>query len=538
MTHGTGGTFASATDDAEALEELVSRHATVTPADRQYGDLVRGVNQRFVGRPDTVHLVDSTEQVPRVVQSALDAGRRIAVRSGGHCFEDFVYNPEVQVVLDLSNLNRVYYDASRDAVAVEAGAVLLQVYEKMYETWGVTIPAGICYSVGVGGHVSGGGWGLLCRQHGLVVDHLYAVEVVVVDKHRRARTVVATRDHDDPNRELWWAHTGGGGGNFGIVTRYWFRSPGARGRGPAKILPKPPSEVLLSAVSFPWSEMNQERFTALVSNYAAFHAANKSPSTPYTGFGSYLVLTHQSNGQIGLVTQMDATVPDAEQLLEDYVQAVTEGVGVERGPMTAALGERNAMPEYFTPRRLPWLQSVRYMGTTNVMLTDPTLRADYKSAYMRANFPQSQIDALYRHLTRTDHTNPNISVTLSSFGGRVNAVPRSATASVHRDSAFKLLWMVLWTDPAGDDANIGWLRECYEDVYADTGGVPVPNAVTDGCYINYCDNDLGDPARNRSGVPWHDLYYEDNYPRLQRIKAAWDPHDVFRHAQSIRLPGN
>ena len=44
-----------------------------------------------------------------------------------------------------------------------------------------------------------------------------------------AQTIVATRDPSDPHHELWWAHTGGGGGNFGIVTRYWLRSPHASG---------------------------------------------------------------------------------------------------------------------------------------------------------------------------------------------------------------------------------------------------------------------------------------------------------------------
>ncbi|HET9257222.1 MAG TPA: hypothetical protein VFO16_18765 [Pseudonocardiaceae bacterium] len=73
----------------------------------------------------------------------------------------------------------------------------------------------------VGGHVSGGGWGMLCRQYGLIIDHLYAVEVVVVDATGKARTVVATRERNDPNRDLWWARTGGGGNSFGVVTRYW-----------------------------------------------------------------------------------------------------------------------------------------------------------------------------------------------------------------------------------------------------------------------------------------------------------------------------
>jgi aclacinomycin oxidase len=64
----------------------------------------------------------------------------------------------------------------------------------------------------------------------------------------------------------------------------------------------------------------------------------------------------------------------------------------------------------------------------------------------------------------------------------------------------------------------------------------VPGASCDGALINHPDADMADPAWNASGVPWHALYYKDNYPRLQLAKARWDPRNVFHHALSIRLP--
>ena len=73
-----------------------------------------------------------------------------------------------------------------------------------------------------------------------------------------------------------------------------------------------------------------------------------------------------------------------------------------------------------------------------------------------------------------------------------------------------------------------------EDRGAGTGGVPAPGERTDGALINHPDADLADPALNTSGVPWSTLYYKENYPRLQRVKAEWDPRDVFHHALSIR----
>eukprot|EP00164_Ancoracysta_twista_P023238 GFYU01043362.1.p3 GENE.GFYU01043362.1~~GFYU01043362.1.p3 ORF type:complete len:119 (+),score=0.88 GFYU01043362.1:53-358(+) len=97
-----------------------------------------------------------------------------------------------------------------------------------------------------------------------------------------------------------------------------------------------------------------------------------------------------------------------------------------------------------------------------------------------------------------------------------------------------MCFQTFWSDPKDDAFYLGWLRDIYEDVFAATGGVPVPNEQMDGCYINYPDRDMADPARNRSGVPWSTLYYKDNYPRLQSVKDRYDPGNVFSHSLSIR----
>ncbi|MEJ1267041.1 hypothetical protein WDV93_04555 [Pantoea ananatis] len=72
------------------------------------------------------------------------------------------------------------------------------------------------------------GFGLLSRRHGLTVDHLHAIEIITVDKTGNARAVVARRDPGCPNHDLWWNYAGGGGGQLGIVTKFWFRSPDAK----------------------------------------------------------------------------------------------------------------------------------------------------------------------------------------------------------------------------------------------------------------------------------------------------------------------
>ncbi|MFD5578553.1 FAD-binding oxidoreductase [Streptomyces pseudogriseolus] len=529
----TGPAATAATAATGAAPDAV----TILPSDPRYADLVVGNNSRWVARPDSVRLVRTTEQVVRAVQEAVDGNKRISVRSGGHCYADFVFNPEVRVVIDTSLLDTVGYDERLKAFEVGAGSTLLHAYESLFKGWGVTIPGGMCYSVGMGGHISGGGYGMLSRRHGLTVDHLYAVEVVVVDAKGKARSVVATREADDPNRDLWWAHTGGGGGNFGVVTRYWFRSPDATGTDPASLLPKPPEEVLVSALALPWSELNMVSFVSLVRKFGAWHEKNGSVGSSAASLCSFLMMNHRANGSIGLLTQIDATVPDAKKVLDDFLAEVTASLSdTAVRPMSDPVGELGALPDLFTPQALPWLHSVKLLGTSNPTLTNPTLRGHHKSAYLRRNVTEAQATAMYRHLTRTDHENPASMVVLLSYGGKINTVASGDTASVQRDSVFKGLFQSFWAGAENDAANIGWTRDVYGEVFSSGGGYPVPGVATDGCYINYPDADITDPKVNTSGVPWYTLYYKDNYPRLQRIKAAYDPRNIFRHSQSITHP--
>jgi hypothetical protein len=515
---------------AEAVEPAV----TVTSSDPRYADLTVGNNTRWRASPESVRIVSSTEQVVQAVQEAVRAGKRLSVKGGGHCYADFVFHPEVRVIIDMSEMNNVSFDSACSAFVVEAGGELLDVYQSLYKRWGVTIPGGMCYSVGAGGHICGGGYGLLSRRHGLTVDHLYAIEIVVVDRAGMARAVLATRNPNDPNRELWWAHTGGGGGNFGVVTRYFFRSPGASGPDPSALLVRPPAEVLVSAIGLPWSSLDSAAFRSLVRGYAGWHVAHSTADDPYASLCSFLMMNHRSNDRIGLLTVIDAGMPNAKDLLDGYLRVVTGNVAAAE-PVRGPVGEFGAMPELFEPQRLPWLQSMKYLGTNNPILTTPTMRGSHKSSLHRGDFTDAQVATMYRQLTLTDYQNPAAMVVLLSYGGKINTVGSAETAAAQRSSAFKGLFQAFWGDAAEDDRHIDWTRAVYGGVYADTGGYPVPNDVTDGCYINYPDVDITNPQVNKSGVPWSTLYYKDNYPRLRQIKAKYDPLNVFRHSQSIEL---
>ncbi|WP_326563689.1 FAD-binding oxidoreductase [Micromonospora peucetia] len=498
----------------------VDAATTVTPADARYPGLVEGFNHRFTGRPEYVRLAGTTAHVVEALNEAVSTGRRIAVRSGGHCFEDFSASPDIAVLLDLSPMTGVRYDPRMRAVEVEAGATLGRVYPALYDAWGVTIPAGTCFEVGMGGHVTGGGYGHLSRRYGLVVDHLYAVEVVVVNPAGRAEVLVATREPDDPHRDLWWAMTGGGGGNFGVVTRFWLRSPDADGVDPSRLLPRAPERIRRRDVVWSWDGMSEAALARLVGNYCGWLEHNSAVGTPATNLWSNLIVSHRSAGVVSMTAVVDDAVPDAEKLLEGQLQAIVDGTGLATSTDTQEV----------VPWMASWMPSYSWPS-------DPQGRHKHKAGYLRRCPTDNQLATIARYLGDAGYTNPMACVVLTAFGGQVNAVGPDATASAQRDSVIKATYSGGgWQLPDDDERNIDWVRRFYRDVYADTGGVPVPGAVSDGSYISYPDVDLADPAWNTSGVAWHTLYYKGNYPRLQRVKQRYDPRDVFRHRLSVRPP--
>ncbi|MFH0520355.1 FAD-binding oxidoreductase [Streptomyces sp. M41] len=488
----------------------------IRPDDPRYAELIeRGYNGRFSARPESVRLVHRADHVVDAVDDALRSDRRIVVRSGGHCFEDFVDNPDVQMVVDVSEMKSVSHDPRHRAFAIESGATLGEVYRTLYLGWGVTVPGGACPSVGAGGHIAGGGYGGLSRHHGFVADHLYGVEVVVADRAGRARLVVATRDPDDPHHDLWWAHTGGGGGNFGIVTRYLMRSPGARGNDPTTLLPRPPATLRSVTLGWAWADMTETAFVRILRNHGAWHEKESGTGSRYAPLSSWLILNHKASGRFTLVANVDGSLPHGKKLLDEYVTAITADTGVRPD-----IEESTAL----------WMKST--------LTVDPYAGGRYpfksKAALLRKPWTEAQIRTLHRHLTRGGDEHQASAVYLSTLGGMINEVPAAATAIPHRDSLFSATYETSWWPGISGEAQLAWVRELYRDVYADTGGVPVPGAANGGAYINYPDADLIDPRWNTSGVPWHTFYYRDNYPRLQRIKARWDPANVFRHAMSVR----
>ncbi|MFC1440956.1 FAD-binding protein [Streptacidiphilus sp. N1-10] len=497
----------------------VPGEVTVQPGDPGYGYLTtRGLNRRFTGAPARINQVFTADQTRQAVQQAVDAGQQIAVRSGGHCLDALVDNPQVTALIDVSQLNAIGYDPVHQAISIQAGAQLGVAYKQLYLAYGMVAPTGSCPTVGVAGFTTGGGFGPLCRDQGLVVDHLYGVEVVTVDRNGQAHLQLATRSSTDPNRDLWWAHTGGGGGSFGVVTRFLFRSPQATGAGPAGLLPTPPKAVITATVVWPWSGLTETAFERLVANHGAWHAANSAPGTPYRTLYSEFALTCRNAGVIALVAEIDAGVPGAQNLMNSYLGAVSQGVSAPSSTSTATMN---------------WL-TARMAGLYPEAPASDN-RSKSKGSYLRRPFTADQAGTLYQYLSAPP-ANAITTLVVYAYGGQVNSVAPAATAVAQRDSILKTLLVTAWADPADDDTNVAWTRSFYQDLHSATGGVPVPATATDGCYINFPDTDLADPAQNTSGTSWQTLYFKDNYPRLQAVKAGYDPTDQFHHPLSVRLP--
>ncbi len=493
--------------------------AKIGPDDPRYLAVVeKRFNKRFRGSPEYVRLVRSTDEVAEAVGDAVREGRRLAVTSGGHCLEGFVSDPGVRVIIDVSPMKRIYFDRHMGAVVVEAGATVGEAFRALYDQWGVVVPLGEYPEIGIGGHVAGGAFGFLCRQLGLAADYLYGVEVVTVDADGRASAVVATREASDPHRDLWWAHTGGGGGNFGTVTRCWFRSPGAPGTDPGRLLPPAPGSITTFRAEWDWSDIDRMSFLRLLRNHGTWCEQNSSVDSPFSSLWTLLELHRKQFGKI-VIRGVSTAGPAAELQVEDHLSALREGVGPPKGLELA---------------RTSWLEFALNPFPDLFGMPPGGVSMKAKDALLKKRLNDHQIGVAYEHLTRADLDVMGGMLGLATYGGKINTVAPDATAFSQRSSILDCACNTGWLNPDEEEANLAWVRGLYRDLFSETGGVPVPGEAAEGALINHPDTDLADPSLNTSGVPWHTFYYKENYPRLQRIKARWDPRDVFRHSLSVR----
>ena len=209
MTNITTGVLGEAT-----IRELEYGLAgsVVGPGDPSYETARRVWNHTIDKRPALVVRAASTDDVARTVRFARSEGRPVAVRGGAHSVAGFSTCDD-GVVLDLSQLNDVEVDVKlRRAFA--GGGTRWKDFDAATQQHGLATTGGLVSSTGIGGLTLGGGFGHLVRKYGLTCDNLLSAEVVTADG-----SVVHASQSQNP--ELFWALRGGGG-NFGVVTRFEF----------------------------------------------------------------------------------------------------------------------------------------------------------------------------------------------------------------------------------------------------------------------------------------------------------------------------
>jgi hexose oxidase len=495
------------------------------PGTPRFLGLTQGFNRRWSAPQCTAILLPLNEAGAQLaVARAIAAGPgNFRVRGGGHCYEDFVFNAGTQTLIDVSLLNDVGFDAQNNVYYAESGGTNWDLYRQLYWRYGRTLPAGSCYSVGLGGHICGGGYGLLSRQFGLTVDWLTGVRVVTVNENRNAVFNRATKQDTGPLLDLYWAHTGGGGGNFGLVTRYEFAS-----------LPTAPRAAEIITTAWNWTDIKDAGDLARI--IAGFEQLNRA--MPETAF-AILKLSHQAAGQIALIVQATYDGPPGSANFAAQVERWLTQSGLDNSvPAEGPIGGHPVHIASPLPYQdLHWFEAVQTLNGSG-----PNQKGKYKSAYMRKGFPPDQVRTIYKYLTMCMPNAIDMSQSLlqvDSYGGRINTVDPRATAVWQRSSILKLQYQTYWQDPQSGpspngDAHIKWMRDFYGEMYAAYGGVPDPTRDpsnnVDGCYINYPDVDLNDHGGRAKALS---LYYGGNLQRLTQAKLAADPHDYFQNSQSI-----
>ena len=511
----------------------------------QIPSLLQGFNRRwFAHNCEAIYLCFNTDGVVEALEEAISLyGQNVKIKGGGHCYEDFVFGNSTLAIIDISPMNEVGLDPYR-GFYLGSGGTNWSSFEKLFRDYGKVLPGGSCYSVGLGGHISGGGYGLLSRKHGLTVDWLSGVEIVVKDRaDQPAYAIYVSSESTDDEGDLYWSQRGGGGGNFGVITRYYFRD-----------LPQAPQKAYISSYGFPWAELDKEKLRDLLKWFADFSSQKDNCNQ----FGLF-ALNHFANEEIQLTIQ---TVFDEEERDKAQDQIDKQGKALKEIITKCKLGQGSRLRpatrpmyghgSYFLPQvATVWRQNkdnlpctteyTFYEAVQNLNSSGPNRRGKYKSAYMRKPFPDEQVDTIFEHLRLNPFNDSPGDMQASllqvdTYGGEVNKMATDATAVAHRSSILKLQYQTYWTSKENDDFHLKWIRNFYKEMYRAYDGTPDPEKDptqnVNGCYYSYPDVDLNDAVGLRGAMQ---LYFLDNFERLTRTKKRWDPNNFFNHTQSIPL---
>jgi FAD/FMN-containing dehydrogenase len=433
----------------------------LVPTSANYATYQNAFNLRTALKPQARLLTNSVKGVQQAVNWLRDNKVPFAVRGGGHSYEGF--SQSSSVVIDTRLLNKVELDATGDSVFVGGGTALGDMYGVIGKR-NLAIPAGSCPTVGVSGHTLGGGFGELSRPFGLACDSLLGVELV-----NAKGEFVSCSETEKP--DLFWALRGGGGGSFGVVTRYHFRT-------------HPVKQLVYFALVW---RVPAKRAAAIFQAWQ--HWVIDSPSE--------------------IASLLRFTVDAATGIVDLHIQGQTTGAqSVLQAELKKITLETPGKQDFGTT---DFLGSVRHFaGKDGFTYTQTWMKG--KSAYVYEPMSDEGILAVMNGMQK----HPGMYIIFDGYGGQIAKVAPEATAFFHR----KALCSVQLVIQAGNSAAMGPRLATIRDFYDS-----VKHYFSGYAYINYPDTDLGDK--------YGTAYWGDNFERLKKIKLSVDPENLFRHAQSI-----
>ena len=443
--------------------------SVVGPGDPTYESARRVWNHAIDKRPALIVRAASTEDVVRAVGFARSEGRPIAVRGGAHSVAGFSTCDD-GIVIDLTQMNDVQVDVdSRRAFA--GGGTTWKHLDAATQLHELATTGGMVSSTGIGGLALGGGIGHLVRKYGLTCDNLLSVELVAAD----GSVVQASKSQ---NSELFWALRGGGG-NFGIVTKF-------------ELALHPLGPIVLGGVIFyPGEQATQvmKRWRDLLSQVPdELSTAVSLATAPPAPF----IPEEWHNKKVAVVIVCWAGDAAAG---EDVVKPL-RALGT---PITDLVG------------RIPYLDLQQ--------LLDPAWQAgaaNYFTSAFLDRLPDEAIETLADCHRRSANLPVQAELHVHHLGGAVARVPPGRTAFTNRSSPFLLNCAARTPDPADLPKHLAWAAAARNAMATYGSGE---------MYVNFTgEGGNGDPRAT---------YPSEIYVRLQAVKDQYDPFNVFRFNLNI-----
>lgn len=437
------------------------------------------------------------------IQAAIICGQQhnlvMKIRSGGHDYEglSYVYDKPF-FILDLFNLRSIDVDIDEETAWVQVGATLGEVYYRIYEKSKIHgFPAGVCPTVGVGGHFSGGGYGNMMRKYGLTVDNI--IDAEIIDVHGRIL------NRSTMGEDLFWAITGGGGVSFGVVLSYKIN------------LVRVPSTVTVFRVART-SEQN-----AIDVVYKWQQIANKLHEDIFIRMTIDVVnSTTQTGKKINRASFITLFLGDATRLLKLMNESFPE-LGLQRSDC----------------KEMSWVDSVVWYtsfpdGTPpDVLLSrvpQVLTHLKRKSDYLKKPIPKSGLEFIFEKMIEL--VTP--ALTFNPYGGRMAEISPSAKPFPHRaGNICKIQYATNWAEDGVEAADryLNLTRQLYRYM------TPFVSKNPREAFLNYRDLDIGVNHNGKNsyieGAVYGVKYFKGNYDRLVKVKTSVDPHNFFRNEQSI-----